>query len=199
MSGAIMPLPLAMPVIRIGASPIHAVRVAALGKVSVVMMPRAAASPGIVAQARMQRRQRRDQLVVRQHLADHAGGGDEHLLRRAADQLRRRRRGRGAGIAPGLAGEHVGVAGVHHDGARLAAGERGAAPVHRRARALAGGEHARRPSCRRPVPASPGRCVPDSGCRPPTAPRRTPAIGDNSGNGTASGETSWPWTFPRDD
>ena len=38
-----MPLPLAMPVIRMGASPIHAVRVAALGNVSVVMMPRAAA------------------------------------------------------------------------------------------------------------------------------------------------------------
>ena len=41
MSGAIMPLPLAMPVIRTAASPICAARVAALGKVSVVMMPRA--------------------------------------------------------------------------------------------------------------------------------------------------------------
>ena len=44
MSGAIMPLPLAMPVMRTSASPIVAVRVDALGKVSVVMMPRAAAS-----------------------------------------------------------------------------------------------------------------------------------------------------------
>ena len=44
MSGAIMPLPLAMPQMRTSVSPIRAVRVAALGKVSVVMMPRAAAS-----------------------------------------------------------------------------------------------------------------------------------------------------------
>ena len=44
MSGAIIPLPLAMPLIRTSASPILAVRVAAFGKVSVVMMPRAAAS-----------------------------------------------------------------------------------------------------------------------------------------------------------
>ncbi len=43
-SGAIIPLPLAMPVIRTVPSPICAVRVEALGNVSVVMMPRAAAS-----------------------------------------------------------------------------------------------------------------------------------------------------------
>ena len=42
MSGAIIPLPLAMPQIRTSVSPILAVRVATLGKVSVVMMPRAA-------------------------------------------------------------------------------------------------------------------------------------------------------------
>lgn len=44
MSGAIMPLPLAIPVMRTWASPICATRVAAFGNVSVVMMPRAAAS-----------------------------------------------------------------------------------------------------------------------------------------------------------
>ena len=44
MSGAIIPLPLAIPVIRTCASPICATRVAAFGNVSVVMMPRAAAS-----------------------------------------------------------------------------------------------------------------------------------------------------------
>ena len=44
MSGAIMPLPLAMPVIRTGTSPIVATRVEAFGNVSVVMIPRAAAS-----------------------------------------------------------------------------------------------------------------------------------------------------------
>ena len=44
MSGAIMPLPLASPVIRTGVPPMSAVRVLALGNVSVVIMPRAAAS-----------------------------------------------------------------------------------------------------------------------------------------------------------
>ena len=44
MSGAIMPLPLAMPLMRTSASPMRAMRVAAFGKVSVVMMPRAASS-----------------------------------------------------------------------------------------------------------------------------------------------------------
>jgi len=44
MSGAIMPLPFAMPLIRTSTPPILAVRVAAFGKVSVVIMPRAAAS-----------------------------------------------------------------------------------------------------------------------------------------------------------
>ena len=43
-SGAIMPLPLQKPWIVTSALPIRAVRTAALGKVSVVMMPRAAAS-----------------------------------------------------------------------------------------------------------------------------------------------------------
>ncbi len=44
MSGAIIPLPLAMPLIRTSASPIRATRVAALGNVSVVMIPRAASA-----------------------------------------------------------------------------------------------------------------------------------------------------------
>jgi hypothetical protein len=44
MSGAIMPLPLAMPVMRTGVPPMSATRVEAFGKVSVVMMPRAASS-----------------------------------------------------------------------------------------------------------------------------------------------------------
>ena len=49
MSGATMPLPLAKPLMRTGAPPICATRVAPLGKVSVVMMPRAAASqPSVV-------------------------------------------------------------------------------------------------------------------------------------------------------
>jgi hypothetical protein len=42
MSGAIMPLPLAMPLMRTSAPSMRATRVAALGNVSVVMMPRAA-------------------------------------------------------------------------------------------------------------------------------------------------------------
>ena len=43
-SGAIMPLPLAMPLMRTSVPPMRAVRVTPLGKVSVVMIPRAAAS-----------------------------------------------------------------------------------------------------------------------------------------------------------
>ena len=47
MSGAIMPEPLAKPLMRTVVSPIWAVRVAPLGKVSVVMMPRAASSHAV--------------------------------------------------------------------------------------------------------------------------------------------------------
>ncbi len=45
-------------------------------------------------------------------------------------------------LAPARAGEHVGVAGVHHHAAGLARRQRGAAPIHRRARAQVAGEHA---------------------------------------------------------
>ena len=47
MSGAIMPAPLQKPLMTTVAPPILAVRVASLGKVSVVMIARAASSPGI--------------------------------------------------------------------------------------------------------------------------------------------------------
>ena len=51
MSGAIMPLPLANPWMVTSVSPMRAVRTAAFGKVSVVMMPRAAASQASSASA----------------------------------------------------------------------------------------------------------------------------------------------------
>ena len=104
MSGAIMPLPLAIPLIRTGTPPISAVRVLALGKVSVVMMPRAASSHLAGVERGVEAGQRGGEPFVRQHLADHAGAGHEHFVLRAADEAwqppgpwprpRPRRRGR---------------------------------------------------------------------------------------------------------
>ena len=79
MSGAIMPLPLAMPVIRDGSVPPSlAVRVAALANVSVVMMPRAASGHGVPRSGpRASAGRACDDALVRQNLADDAGGGEE--------------------------------------------------------------------------------------------------------------------------
>ena len=72
-----------------------------------------------------------------ERLADHAGGSEEHLAGLAADRPcagdRRRQRGR---LAPGLAGEGVGIAGVDHQRPGLAGLQLGAAPFDRRRRAL---------------------------------------------------------------
>ena len=79
---------------------------------------------------------------MRQHFADHAGGGQKNLLGLAADQLGS---GGGAGFGgfhPSFAGEDVGVAGVDDNRAGLAASQRIAAPVNRGAGAFGGGEHA---------------------------------------------------------
>ena len=119
MSGAIMPLPLAMPVMRTVLPPMVAVRVDALGKVSVVMIPRAASSHLPASSAPCSAGSAVVMRSCGQHLADHAGAGQEHLGGRAAEQG-------GGGIGGGLrrlaaagAGEHVGVAGIHHHAARL--------------------------------------------------------------------------------
>ena len=127
--------------------------------------------------------------------------------RRAARRSRRSRRGRPrAGLQPaalaaslavsvgrlaaGLAGEGIGVAGIDHQRARRAALELGAAPVDRRRRAFRAGEARRRPSCPgRTAPAA-RRCGPCSGCRrrrSRAARRRSAACREQSAG--ASGET----------
>ena len=124
MSGAIMPLPLAMPVIRTSASPICAVRVAALGNVSVVMMPRAASSQASsrslacsAGSAAISFSCGSTSPITPVEAMNTCFAGQPTSFAAAAAR-------RGAGVAPGLAGEHVGIAGIHHDGARLAAGKR---------------------------------------------------------------------------
>ena len=143
MSGAIMPLPLAMPVMRTGVPPISAVRVDALGEGVRGHDAARGGFPAALRQRGVQRGQGGGDPLVRQHLADHAGAGEEDLVRAAAQQ------GGGGGgrglrrLAATGAREHVGVAGIDHHAAGRAAGQRRAAPVDRRARAFVAGEHAR--------------------------------------------------------
>ena len=137
-----MPLPLQKPLMRTSASPILAVRVAPLGKVSVVMMPRAAASHASGAKLDCSAGSAStirsngscspitpvEATKTRPGLAADQGGG-----------------GLGGGVdggEAGLSGEHVGIAGIDHQRAGMALGQRRAAPVHRGARALVAGEHA---------------------------------------------------------
>ena len=86
-SGAIMPEPLAMPAIVTSLPPIRACGEAALGKgVGRAdrfgrILPRSRAQPVF------EGRQRRDQLVDRQRLADHAGRRDVDVLGVAAQQI----------------------------------------------------------------------------------------------------------------
>ena len=89
---------------------------APLGKVSVVMIARAArsAAPGI--EFRRQLPEHRDDPLGRQRLADHPGRGDEDVASGTPSAARRRRDGRMDGRAPGAAGEGVGVPRVDQDG-----------------------------------------------------------------------------------
>ena len=114
---------------------------APLGKVSVVMMARAAASiPSARSPATSSVHASQD-LLDRQPLADHAGGRHEHLARRAA-QGRRHRLGLGAhgGIAL-RAAKHVGAAGIDDHRARPPSAQDLPAPEHRMAGRGRAGEH----------------------------------------------------------
>ena len=86
MSGAIMPLPLAMPLIRTSAPPMLASRVAALGNVSVVMMPRAAFSHASGRSARAARAGRRS--GARATALRRSRRWSQKYLRGAADEAR---------------------------------------------------------------------------------------------------------------
>ena len=142
MSGAIMPAPLAMPLMVTVAGPSRAVAVATFGKVSVVMIALAASSQPVGSARATSSSMTPSNLSAAQRLADHAGGGEEHLARAAAHGLGGERRGELGGVAAALAGEGVGVAGIDHERARLAAAELRAAPFDRRRRAFRPGQHA---------------------------------------------------------
>ena len=143
MSGAIMPAPLAMPQIVTSALPIRAVAVAPLGNVSVVMIALGGVLPAAGRRAGHQAFHHAVERLGLERLADHAGRGEEDVARLAADRLGGEVRREGRGVASGLAGERVGVAGIDHQRPRLAGLEPGAAPVDRRGRAFRAGQHAR--------------------------------------------------------
>ncbi len=90
MSGAIMPAPLAMPQMVTGVPPTRAIAAAPLGKVSVVMIAAAASSqlPGAASAAKPIHHA--GELAGIERLADHAGRGQEHLRRLAAQRPPRR-------------------------------------------------------------------------------------------------------------
>ncbi len=142
MSGAIMPAPLAMPLIgddriaerREGGGDLG-IGVGGhdrLGGVHQPVLPRSGGKLG---------KDVGDPCPV-ERLADHAGRGHEHFTRQAADRLGRGVGDERDGLDPLLAGEGVGVAGIDDQRPRLAARELLAAPVDRRGRALRPGEHA---------------------------------------------------------
>ena len=165
MSGAIMPLPLQKPWMVTSASPMRAVRIAPLGKVSVVMMPRAAASQASSPSAACS---------PGSAAVSFSSGSTSPITPVEASMTSRGRQptspaaalgGGPARLGAGAAGEHVGVAGIHHQRARPAALQRRAAPVDRRAGALVAGEHAGDGGARRPFPPSPGRRGPIADAR----------------------------------
>ena len=92
MSGAIIPEPLAKPVIVTGTPSSSTRATAPFGKVSVVMIARAARSPASGVEPVAQRAQHRDDPLGRQRLADHPGRGDEDVPLRHAQRRRGRRR-----------------------------------------------------------------------------------------------------------
>ena len=149
MFGAIMPEPFAKPLSRTVVPSIVAVAVAPFGKVSVVMIARAAGSqasadsfstaPGSAAMMR-------------------SGGGGSPItpveemntsLRVAAEQPRRFRRGRLDDLPAGAPGEHVGVAGIDDNSPDRAADQALPTPHDRMPRGLGQREHAGHRAARR--------------------------------------------------
>ena len=142
MSGAIMPAPLAMPLMVTSTPSISALRVASLGKVSVVMMARAASAKASGLASRASVAKALGDLARIERLADHAGRGDIDVGLEAIGGFSRRLGGELHRLAPALAGEGIGIAGIDHERARHAVGEMRAAPIDRRRRRLRLGQHA---------------------------------------------------------
>ena len=143
MSGAIMPEPLAMPLIVTGTPSMLALAVAPFGKVSVVMMVRAAACQSSAPRPIQQRRQDRRRSCS-------AGSGSpitpvEAMNTSSVGQPSRPAAAtavRSTASIAGAAGKRVGVAGVDDQPAGPPAGEGLAAPGDRRGTGLRLGEHA---------------------------------------------------------
>ena len=88
MSGAIMPAPLAMPlIVTVGRCRCSTVAVATFGNVSVVMIALAASSQSPASASATRPSITPSNFAGVERLADHAGRGEEHLLRLAAGGL----------------------------------------------------------------------------------------------------------------
>ena len=124
MRGPIMAAPLAMPVITTSRPPIQRVRLATLCRVSVVSMPRAAASSAAssCASASLAMSHASRDFVERQKLADDASRQDEDLVGLGTNRFGEiGGHGCRVAIAP-RAGTRIGIARVDDDAPNLAAG-----------------------------------------------------------------------------
>ncbi len=115
MSGAIMPAPLAKPLMVTSVPAIRTRAVASFGKVSVVMIARAASLIGIGRGRGREFGQDAVERLRRQRLADHAGRRQKHFAGLAADRGGGELRGEGASRAAAFAGKGVGIAGIDHE------------------------------------------------------------------------------------
>ena len=145
MSGAIMPEPLMIPASVTVRAADHRGRHARLGK-SVGGADRCGGFLPARIRATASFEQPLDavpRLVLGQRHADHAGRGDEHLARLAAEMLRDLGHDLLDRLAPAIAGEGVRVAGVDHQRARPAEPQPARGPARPRSSGHVLREHAR--------------------------------------------------------
>ena len=180
-SGAIIPEPLAIPTIETWVFPIFNLRIAAFGKVSVVIMAAAASAHFVLPRRLATSDSFARDIILRDRNADDTSRGDVNLVAPAAETLGRRRHRMLDGLVAGMAGEGVGIAGIHDQAADAAIFQDRTTPVHRCRRAFRLGEDAgnSRPFCElrkeqiRPATFFKPAAIPDT---------RTPATGANAGN-----------------
>ena len=115
MSGAIMPAPLAMPLMVTVALPSRARRGRDLRKRVGGHDGAGGVEPAAALRVRHKTLHHAGERARVERLADHAGRGEEHLVGLAADGLGGEFGGERAGRAAGLAGKRIGVAGIDHE------------------------------------------------------------------------------------
>jgi len=98
--------------------------------------------PGVRGKAIVEGREGLDDVLDRQRFADDAGGGDEDGLRRRVQKLRRGHRFEMDGVIAVLAVQHIGIAGIDHQGPCLAVRQDALAPDDGMARHVGAGEDA---------------------------------------------------------